>query len=121
MYLIKAYITIISVWVILYLGLKKKLLSLSKEKDCKMVSEWIKSTTNHLYGVAASSPRGNTQLMLQKWTSMGNHLQNVHEEHGELYPVCSHENLEGCERKQHWFKASKNTCSIHCQVELEKY
>jgi hypothetical protein len=38
--------------------------------------------------------------MLEKWNSLGNHLQNVHEGHEEIYPVCSNGKLERRNRKK---------------------
>ncbi|XP_006825603.2 uncharacterized protein LOC102807096 [Saccoglossus kowalevskii] len=52
---------------------------LSKEKECGVIQDWIRSVTNHLYWTAASTPDGNGDLMTDKWTSVGNHIQNIHE------------------------------------------
>ena len=32
-----------------FLALRKKLEKVAKEKDCELVSEWMKSIINHLY------------------------------------------------------------------------
>jgi hypothetical protein len=40
-------------------GLKKKLVSLAKEKQCEDLQPWVKSICNHLYWVAASTPSNN--------------------------------------------------------------
>ncbi|XP_033725289.1 uncharacterized protein LOC117315251 [Pecten maximus] len=85
-------------------GLKKKVLALSKEKDCGELSSWIKSITNHLYWVAASTPEADADLMMQKWRSLENHIQNIHEGHGELFPKCLHPDLAGQERRKRWLK-----------------
>ncbi|ELU04793.1 hypothetical protein CAPTEDRAFT_74351, partial [Capitella teleta] len=62
---------------------KKKMLALSARKECSELQGWIKSAVNHLYWVASSTPDGNGPLMLAKWLSIANHLQNVHHNHGD--------------------------------------
>ena len=57
---------------------------------------------NHLYWVPASTPSGNGQLMLEKWESIVNHVQNIHEHDGQLYTECAHGALEGRERQKKW-------------------
>ncbi|ELU01281.1 hypothetical protein CAPTEDRAFT_225303 [Capitella teleta] len=66
---------------------KKKMLALSARKECSELQGWIKSAVNHLYWVASSTPDGNGPLMLAKWLSIANHLQNVHHNHGD--PLCT--------------------------------
>ncbi|XP_060084262.1 uncharacterized protein LOC132563537 [Ylistrum balloti] len=85
-------------------GLKKKVLALSKEKDCGELSTWIRSITNHLYWVAASTPDADKDLMMEKWQSLGNHIQNIHEGHGKKFPKCLHPDLTGLERRKRWLK-----------------
>jgi fucose permease len=50
--------------------LKKKLVSLAKEKQCEDLQPWVKSICNHLYWVAASTPSNNRELMMEKWQTM---------------------------------------------------
>ncbi|XP_061193060.1 uncharacterized protein LOC133201277 [Saccostrea echinata] len=85
-------------------GLKKKLTAMSKEKGYEQLQEWIRSICNHLYWSAASTPDGNGQLLLKKWQSVANHVQNIHEHDGELYNTCPHGPLEGIERHKKWLK-----------------
>ncbi|KAK3106929.1 hypothetical protein FSP39_003265 [Pinctada imbricata] len=85
-------------------GVKKKLISLAREKDCHEIQDWIQSISNHLYWSAASSQDGNGQLILQKWQSVANHVMNIHEHRGDLFPECAHETLEGRERQKPWLK-----------------
>lgn len=63
---------------------------------------WRQSITNHLYWVAASTPDGNGNVMKAKWESLMNHVQNKHEHHNELFPSCSHGQLE--ESDKEWMK-----------------
>jgi solute carrier family 8 (sodium/calcium exchanger) len=85
-------------------GLKKKLTALSKEKDCQDLTQWIKSLVNHLYWVPTSTQEGEDQLRWEKWTSISNHVQNIHHGHGELFHECEHEDLEGRNRRKKWLK-----------------
>lgn len=91
------------------LGLKKKLLALSKEKECERLMAWIKSLCNHMYWSAASTPSGNGQLMLEKWESVINHVQNIHEHDGDIYTECAHGPLEESARKKKWLQPGKYT------------
>lgn len=45
---------------------KKKLTRLSKERECNILQQWIKSLTKHLYWVASSTPSGHKDLMWDK-------------------------------------------------------
>ena len=92
----------VSIKELLLSGFKKKLVALSKEKYCEAIQPWIPSMCNHLYWVPASTPSGNSQLMLEKWESIVNHVQNIHEHDGQLYTECTHGTLEGRERQKKW-------------------
>ena len=87
------------------LGLKKKILAASKQKDCGNLAKWSRSLNNHLYWVAASTPDGNRDLMWAKWESVENHVHNQHEGHNDLFPSCAHGILDGDEKKKKWIKA----------------
>ena len=87
------YVTLnVSVHVFLHwnIGLKKKLVALSKERDCALVGEWIRSIINHLYWCASSTPDGNGDIIVAKWISVVNHIRNRHTRHGKLFPKCLH-------------------------------
>lgn len=70
-------------------GVYRKLQAISKTRLCNVVGEWSHSISNHLYWCAASS-NGNGDLISQKWLSILNHVVDVHEGHGDLYPRCLH-------------------------------
>ncbi|KAK3104932.1 hypothetical protein FSP39_013440 [Pinctada imbricata] len=105
-------------------GVKKKLISLAREKDCHEIQDWIQSISNHLYWSAASSQDGNGQLILQKWQSVANHVMNIHEHRGDLFPECAHETLEGRERQKPWLKPGSKVADkfeeIVFSMQLEK-
>ena len=53
-----------------FIGLKKKLQALAKEKDCFLVGECTQSIINHLiYWCASSTLDGNGDMMVAKWLS----------------------------------------------------
>ncbi|KAJ8043460.1 hypothetical protein HOLleu_10553 [Holothuria leucospilota] len=89
-------------------SLKKKITSLGKKKGNEILNEWCKSIINHLYWSASSTPDGNPELMLEKFLSVINHMQNIHSGHeGTLFNSCAHQPLEG-ERPRKWLTPSKN-------------
>ncbi|XP_060077580.1 uncharacterized protein LOC132557108 [Ylistrum balloti] len=96
-------------------GIKKKLLSISKEKDCEEIHDWIKSISNHLYWMAASTPNADPETMWQKWASLEKHIQNIHEGHGTKFPHCLHPSLNGRERRRKWLKPGTKS-----MVQIEK-
>ncbi|CAC5386886.1 unnamed protein product [Mytilus coruscus] len=88
---------------------KEKMVKLSKETDCAKVGEWIKSITNHMYWVAASTPAGDGEEMVSKWLSVANHVQNIHTGHSDTFPSCKHRRLVGRDRKK-WLKPGSKAC-----------
>ncbi|KAK3100232.1 hypothetical protein FSP39_016728 [Pinctada imbricata] len=74
-------------------GIYKKLVAAGKKKGCESVGEWARSVSNHLYWCASSS-QGDGELVKEKWLSLLNHVTNVHEGHGDLYPRCEHDPTE---------------------------
>ncbi len=69
-------------------GLSKKLDKLSQRKDCKVLKTWLHSIKNHMYWSATSSVSGPEKVA--KWTSLLNHIQNVHVHENPLFPKCEH-------------------------------
>lgn len=86
-------------------GLKKKLLALSKEKECEDLRDWIKSLVNHLYWVPSSTQEDeDDELKWEKWTSITNHIQNIHDGHGEQFQQCEHGDLDPTTRRKRWLR-----------------
>lgn len=73
---------------------------MSKEKDCNKVKMWRKSIKNHLYWSASGSSNG--EETVAKWTSLLNHIQNVHVHENPLFPKCLHPPSTD---KNKWLKA----------------
>lgn len=80
------------------LGLSKKLEALGNERECTSARDWAKSIVNHLYWSAASSTNGDEAVA--KWTSVVNHIQNVHEHDSWLFPTCQHGDLDANHSKK---------------------
>ncbi len=69
----------------------KKISKASKEKNCEILGDWLSSIRNHLYWCATSTKEGFGALILAKWKSFVNHIQNKHEQHSDkLFEKCAH-------------------------------
>ena len=65
----------------------------------------MKSIVNHFYWSVMSTQIDNKDLVEAKWKSVLNHTQNIHDGHGDLFPVCSHPKLSKLdERATKWLK-----------------
>nr|XP_054588718.1 uncharacterized protein LOC107374218 isoform X2 [Nothobranchius furzeri] len=82
-------------------GIGKKIEELGKRKTTQDVRLWKQSVVNHLYWSASSSSSG--QEAVAKWTSVANHVQNVHSHDNALFPSCLHAPLDG-EQARQWLK-----------------
>ena len=74
----------------------------------------MKSIINHLYWSAASTPDGNADEIREKWTSVNNHIHNVHRGHGKIFKKCAHPRLRGRQKRKKWFKPRK--CLYVCKL-----
>ena len=86
------------------LGIGKKLDELGKKKETKEVAIWRKSIVNHLYWSASTSSSGDEAVA--RWSSVINHVQNVHTHKNALFPHCLHQLLFG-DNARVWLKPSK--------------
>ncbi|XP_071496168.1 uncharacterized protein [Diadema antillarum] len=91
-------------------GVQKKVMALSKKKDFEVISKWHQSIVNHIYWVAASTTDEEEEQRVARWTSLLNHMQNIHVGHGELFPTCLHGALDGKEKKKKWLKSGSAAC-----------
>ncbi|XP_059909430.1 uncharacterized protein LOC132459064 [Gadus macrocephalus] len=69
-------------------GITKQLHKISKTKDCQKVKTWMRAIRNHIYWTAASSITGPERVA--KWTSLLNHVQDIHTHDDPLFPKCLH-------------------------------
>jgi hypothetical protein len=86
-------------------SIKTKLTELGRKKAFKVILQWIRHITNHLW-YAASTCQESADVLIKKWRSLIYHIQGKHEwrnENGEL-EKCEHNELED-ERKIDWFVA----------------
>lgn len=91
----------------LFVGLKKKLFALVKEKDCDCLGEWAQSIVNHLYWSVVSTPSGEPDVVVAKWESVLNHVVNRHTHSNQHFPKCIHRRLRGRESQKKWIKPGK--------------
>ncbi|XP_068697377.1 uncharacterized protein [Montipora foliosa] len=69
----------------------KKTLTLSKQKGCERISQWIKGVRNHLHWCASSTKQGFKELVAAKWMSLMRHISNKHDNHQTpLFDKCAH-------------------------------
>jgi hypothetical protein len=90
---------------------------MGKLKDCEIIGEWSQSIINHLYWSVASTNEDDTDVMIEKWLSLANHIHNVHKGHGKRYKNCAHEQL----KKRKWFKYRKFTQIVPVCLRLISY
>nr|XP_055069990.1 uncharacterized protein LOC129450961 [Misgurnus anguillicaudatus] len=83
-------------------GLSKKLVLISKNKDCDILKKWLRSIKNHVYWTAASSTSGPERVA--KWMSILNHIQNVHIHEDPVFPKCLHAPRTSRDKSK-WLKA----------------
>ena len=76
-----------------FAGIKKKIVAKGKRSDCKILNDWIKGISNHVYWCAATSG-GDVELARAKWLSIFRHVVNKHQDHGDVYVQCEHDHLE---------------------------
>lgn len=69
-------------------GLSKKLVKIAQSKDCEKLKKWLRSIKNHVYWTAASSTSGPERVA--KWTSILNHVQDIHTHEEPVFPKCLH-------------------------------
>ena len=71
---------------------------------CEDIGPWIKSMVNHLYWSAMSTEDGDSEMILEKWKSLGNHIHNKHRGNGKKFKKYIHGRL----REKKWFKFRKS-------------
>ncbi|KAG1926991.1 uncharacterized protein LOC120480138 isoform X3 [Pimephales promelas] len=81
-------------------GLSKKLEKISRAKGCSLVKKWHKSIANHLYWSASGADSGPEKVA--KWTSIMNHIQDIHTHSDPAFPRCQHQQRVSKDRSK-WF------------------
>ena len=71
-----------------------------------------------LYWCAVSSD-GDGDVMVAKWASITNHIQNIHIGHDNaLFPKCGHKQLTGRDREKKWIKPGMNATPIQLHGDI---
>ncbi|XP_067312606.1 uncharacterized protein [Pseudorasbora parva] len=83
-------------------GVSKKLLRISRNKDSKKLQKWYRSIKNHMYWTAASSSSGPERVA--KWTSILNHIQDMHTHDDPIFPRCLHPQRTTTDKSK-WLRA----------------
>nr|XP_034319055.1 uncharacterized protein LOC117687059 [Crassostrea gigas] len=91
-------------------GISKKLETASKKRDCGNIRPLIKSSVNHCYWVAASCGE-DSELKVQKWSSLVQHVSNQHEH-------CEHELLN---EERLWLKEGSRAHKLFREVVESRY
>ncbi|XP_061622218.1 uncharacterized protein LOC133474470 isoform X1 [Phyllopteryx taeniolatus] len=92
-------------------GLSKKLGKIAQKKECEKLSKWLCSIKNHLYLTAASSPFGPERVA--KWTSILNHVQDIHTHEDPVFPQCLHPQHTSMDKSK-WLTAGT---PVFCRLE----
>ncbi|XP_016346660.1 uncharacterized protein LOC107692211 [Sinocyclocheilus anshuiensis] len=92
-------------------GLSKKLLKISQSKECEKLRKWLRSIKNHIYWTAASSSSG--QERVAKWTSILNHVQDIHTHEDLVFPRCLHWQRTSRDKSK-WLRAGT---PVFCRLE----
>lgn len=77
---------------------REKLDALVKVKDCDIVGKLKQSIINHMYWSAGSTSDINGDMIVARWESVIQHVQNIHSNGGNhpnaLFQSCLHDPLE---------------------------
>ena len=56
-----------------------------KQKDCELVGKWARSMVNHLYWCVMSTDDCNSEVIMEKWLFLINHIHDKHYGHNQQY------------------------------------
>ncbi|XP_042578764.1 uncharacterized protein LOC109076260 isoform X2 [Cyprinus carpio] len=83
-------------------GVSKKLLRIAQSKDSEKLQKWLRSIKNHIYWTATTSSSG--QERVAKWTSILNHVQDMHTHEDPVFPRCLHPQRTSRDKSK-WLRA----------------
>jgi hypothetical protein len=81
--------------------------SLSKEWNNSELTLWIPSIINHLYWSVMSTANGSGDDIVAKWTSILNHIINIHIHTNARFPACAHGDLDNQGPRKKWLDPCK--------------
>ena len=90
----------------MFIGIKKKLASLSTNKEYSNIGDWIKSITNHLYWCVASATDGDGEDIVKRWKSLMDHI-------GDIQDDCYYTDLSVQERRKKWLTPGKQLLIVN--------
>lgn len=102
----------------LYFRLIKESGCFGQKKDCEVVQKWLPGIKNHMYWTAWSSTTGFEKVA--KWTSLVNHIQNVHEHDDPLFPKCAHP-IKVSTHRNKWFKPGLCYIINNIDIRIKSY
>ncbi|XDV12214.1 hypothetical protein PO909_000927 [Leuciscus waleckii] len=89
-------------------GVSKRLLKIAQNKDSEKLQKWYRSIKNHIYWTAASSSSGPERVA--KWTSILNHIQDMHTHDDPIFPQCLHPQRNTTDKSK-WLRAGTTAFS----------
>jgi hypothetical protein len=97
----------------------------ANERDSYAITPWIAAIRNHLYWCATSCRDEEGEVKVAKWTSILNHIQDVHEGHDPLYLRCLHGPLspkKWIEKGEHfsYFTSRSLLAALHFNENAER-
>ncbi|KAA0721759.1 hypothetical protein E1301_Tti014268 [Triplophysa tibetana] len=84
-------------------GISKKICKIAQRKECKNLQKWQRSIKNHIYWTAASS--SSERERVAKWTSILNHVQDIHTHEDPGFPRCLHRQHTSRDKSK-WLRAA---------------
>ena len=77
------------------LGICKALNKKAKEKDCEIITRWIKACLRHFHWSVTTTEEGQHDVILAKFQSFLSHILNKHSNFpNKIFDKCAHENLD---------------------------
>ena len=78
-----------------FLGICKALTKKAKEKECEIITRWIKSCANHFHWSVTTTEEGQHYVILAKFQAFLSHILNKHSNFpNKIFDKCAHEDLD---------------------------
>ncbi|XP_056013504.1 uncharacterized protein LOC130052444 [Ostrea edulis] len=101
-------------------SIRKKLVAVAKKRENEELIPWVRSIINHVWYCAAEC-RGDPELLIEMWTSILHHIQNVHSFHGDRYFECGHPQLSSEQsRKKKWLQKKSKAYKALEKIIMDK-
>ncbi|KAJ8048039.1 hypothetical protein HOLleu_00198 [Holothuria leucospilota] len=102
-------------------SVSKKLTTKTTFKECEELGPWINSVKNHLWRCAQNC-NGNYEVLLEMWTSIVHHVNNVyHWNSAQYFYRCAHDQLsENDARSEKWIAPGSKAHKARSEVVFDK-